>query len=113
MYIEEAHATDAWQTGSNLKDEVLFATPRTFDDRAEIGAACVKDLKIDLPTIVDEIDNRTERAYTAWPDRLYVIDAAGRITFKSPAGPFGFEVEPVARALEVLAGPAVRPAGPS
>jgi type I thyroxine 5'-deiodinase len=92
---------------------VLFATPQTFDDRAEIGATCVRDLKIDLPTIVDEIDNRTERAYTAWPDRLYVLDAAGRITYKSRPGPFGFQVEPVARALAALTGPAVSPAGPS
>ena len=63
--------------GATSKDKVLFATPRSFEDRAEVGATCVKDLKIDLPMVVDEIDNRTERAYTAWPDRLYVIDADG------------------------------------
>jgi len=113
VYIEEAHATDAWQAGSNLEDKVLFATPKTFDDRAEIGATCVRDLKIDLPMVVDEIDNRTERAYTAWPDRLYVIDAEGRITYKSRPGPFGFEVAPLARALAALAGPAVTPAPPA
>ena len=88
---------------------MLFATPRSFDERAEVGATCVKDLKIDLPMVVDEIDNRTERAYTAWPDRLYVIDGAGRITYKSAPGPFGFKIEPVAKALEALAGPAVKP----
>ncbi len=92
---------------------MLFATPRSFEERAEIGATCVKDLKIDLPMVVDEIDNRTERAYTAWPDRLYVIDASGRITYKSRPGPFGFEIEPLGRALAALAGPAVTPARPS
>ena len=107
MYIEEAHATDAWQIGINLQDKVLIATPRSFEDRAEVGAVCVKDLKVGLPMVVDEIDNRTERAYTAWPDRLYVIDGDGRITYKSRPGPFGFKVEPVAKALEALAGPAV------
>jgi iodothyronine deiodinase-like protein len=109
VYIEEAHATDAWQTASNVRDKVLFARPRSFEDRAQVGAVCVKDLKIDLPMVVDEIDNRTERAYTAWPDRLYVIDAGGTITYKSRPGPFGFQVEPVARALAALAGPAVEP----
>ena len=54
MYIEEAHATDAWQLASNVKDKVLFATPQSFDDRAQIGATCVKDLKIDLPMPVIE-----------------------------------------------------------
>ena len=109
MYIEEAHATDAWQLASNVKDKVLFATPQSFDDRAEIGQTCVKDLKIDLPMVVDEIDNRTERAYAAWPDRLYVIDAFGRITYKSRPGPFGFQVAPVAKAVTALAGPAAGP----
>ena len=113
MYIEEAHATDAWQTGSNVRDKVLFATHRSFEDRAEVGAVCVKELKVDLPMVVDEIDNRTERAYTAWPDRLYVIDGDGRITYKSRPGPFGFQVEPIAKALAALAGPAVRPPRPS
>ena len=86
----------------NLEDKVVFASPRTFAARAEVGATCVKDLKIDVPMVVDEIDNRTERAYTAWPDRLYVIDAAGRVAYKSAAGPFGFKIEPVAEALARL-----------
>ena len=102
-----------WQDGDNLEDKVLFATPRSFEDRANVGAVCVKDLKVDLPMVVDEIDNRTERAYTAWPDRLYVLDREGRITYKSRPGPFGFEIEPVAKALAALAGPAVKPARPS
>jgi type I thyroxine 5'-deiodinase len=86
----------------NVEDKVVFARPRTFAARAEVGATCVKDLKIELPMIVDEIDNRTERAYTAWPDRLYVLDAAGRVAYKSAAGPFGFKVEPVGTALRSL-----------
>jgi type I thyroxine 5'-deiodinase len=95
-----------------VKDKVLFETPESFEERAEIGKTCVKDLKIDLPMVVDEIDNRTERAYTAWPDRLYVIDAEGRVTYKSAPGPFGFEIEPLAQALAAVAGPAVTPSRP-
>jgi hypothetical protein len=104
VYIEEAHASDSWQMAVNERENVVFATHRTFDDRAEVGAVCVKDLKVELPMVVDEIDNRTERAYTAWPDRLYVIDAEGRIAYKSAAGPFGFKVDPVERALQALVG---------
>jgi len=55
----------------------------------------------------------TRSAYTAWPDRLYVIDAEGRIVYKSRPGPFGFKIEPVAEALAGLAGPAVKPPRPS
>jgi hypothetical protein len=102
--VEEAHATDGWQTGSNLRDKVLFATHRSLEDRAEAGTACIKGLKVSLPSLVDEMDNRAERAYTAWPDRLYVVDRDGRIDYKSAAGPFGFKVEPVERSLERLLG---------
>lgn len=105
VYIEEAHPSDAWQTSSNLREKVVFATPQSLEERVGVGLVCVKSLKVDLPVIVDEIDNRTERAYTAWPDRLYVVDEGGRIAFKSPAGPFGFEAEPVARTLAGLVGP--------
>jgi type I thyroxine 5'-deiodinase len=100
-----------WQDSDNLDDKVLFATPRSFDDRANIGATCVKELKVDLPMIVDDIDNHTERAYTAWPDRLFVIDANGRIVYKSRPGPFGFKIEPVAESLKALAGPPPAPRG--
>jgi type I thyroxine 5'-deiodinase len=102
VYIEEAHASDAWQMAVNEREKVVFATPRTFGDRAQVGVTCVKDLRVELPMVVDDIDNRTERAYTAWPDRLYVIDAFGRVAYKSAAGPFGFEIEPVGRALGSL-----------
>ncbi len=109
MYIEEAHASDSWQMAVNLEEKVVFASPRSFEDRAGVGATCVKELKVALPMVVDEIANRTERAYTAWPDRLYVLDAEGRIAYKSAAGPFGFKIDPVAHALESLIG---RPAPP-
>ena len=40
VYITEAHPTDVWQTENNLKDKVLFATPRNEDDRAFVAGAC-------------------------------------------------------------------------
>jgi type I thyroxine 5'-deiodinase len=44
-----------------------------------------------------------ERAYTAWPDRLYVIDQAGAVAYKSAAGPFGFKPSDVQATLERIA----------
>ena len=51
---------------------------------------------------MDDPDNRVERAYTAWPDRLYVIDRDGRVAYKSAAGPFGFKPAAVEEALKRL-----------
>jgi hypothetical protein len=102
VYIREAHASDGWQIPSNVKDDVVFASPKTNDERSEIGRMCVVKLGIKFPAVIDGMDNSTEQAYTGWPDRLYVIDRNGRIAFKSPPGPFGFHPEGVAESLKKL-----------
>lgn len=104
VYIQEAHPVDAWQDEDNLKDDVLVQSTKTSDERYTVAGLCVKNLGIELPALVDEADNRVERAYTAWPDRLYVIDQEGRVAYKSAAGPFGFKPAQVEATLkEVLA----------
>jgi hypothetical protein len=48
------------------------------------------------------MDNRTERAYTAWPDRIYVVDRDGNVAYKSEAGPFGFKPDLLPDVLDRL-----------
>jgi type I thyroxine 5'-deiodinase len=100
VYIEEAHPVDAWQVSANLEDDVLVATTRTEDERYEAAGLCITKLGIELPALIDDTDNRVERAYTAWPDRLYVIDQNGLIAHKSAAGPFGFKPADVEATLK-------------
>ena len=107
VYIQEAHPVDAWQVDSNLADDVLVATTRTADDRDRVAGVCVTRLGIELPALVDGPDNRVERAYTGWPDRLYVVDRHGAIAYKSAAGPFGFKPSDVQATLERIV-PAAR-----
>ena len=102
VYIQEAHPIDAWQDDDNLKDDVLVKSTTTEEERAEIAGICLAKLSIELPALVDDPDNRVERAYTGWPDRLYVIDRDGRVAYKSAAGPFGFKPAAVEEALKRL-----------
>ena len=102
VYIGEAHPSDAWQLPSNVRDNVVFASPTDLKERTELADVCVTRLGIKLPAVVDRLDDATEIAYSGWPDRLYVIDASGRIAYKSRPGPFGFkpaEMEAVLRTL--------------
>jgi Iodothyronine deiodinase len=85
---------------------VLFASPKNFDERSEMGKLCVVKLGIKFPAVVDSFDNATERAYTGWPDRLYVIDRDGRVAYKSAPGPFGFKPAGVEETLKRLVPPA-------
>jgi len=107
VYIKEAHASDVWQMSSNLKDNVVFASPKSFDERSQMGETCVRKLGVKFPAVVDTFDDATERAYTGWPDRLYVIDANGRVAYKSKPGPFGFSPDGVAETLARLVPPPV------
>ena len=99
-YITEAHPSDVWQMESNVKDKVVFASPRSEEERGFVAGACVRKLGIEIPAVLDEFGNSTESAYTAWPDRLYVIDAAGRVAYKSRPGPFGFSAEQLKAAIQ-------------
>ena len=100
MYIQEAHPTDLWTTESNVRDRVLYASARTDGERGATASACVRNLGIHIPAILDGIDNKTERAYTGWPDRLYLIGTDGRVAFKTAPGPYGFSTRGLEQALQ-------------
>ena len=84
---------------SNVKDKVMFASPRNESERFSVAGACVRRLNIKFPALVDGFDDRVESAYTGWPDRLYLIGQGGRVLYKSAAGPFGFHPEDLASAI--------------
>lgn len=103
MYITEAHPSDVWQMESNLHDKVVFASPRNEDERATVAGTCVRKLGIEIPAVLDEFGNSTESAYTAWPDRLYLIDRNGKVAYKSKPGPFGFKADELKAAIGRIA----------
>lgn len=105
IYIREAHPSDAWQVGSNVRDGVVYASPATHEERSGIARTCAAALEVDFPALVDDVDNATDDAYTAWPERLYLVGKDGRILYKSGPGPFGFDPEELRGALEALSLP--------
>ena len=105
MYIQEAHPIDLWQMPSNVREGVLFASPRSDGERSGTALACVRRLNIPITAVLDGIDNRTERAYTGWPDRMYLIGKTGRVAYKSAPGPFGFSTQDLERALQRMMPP--------
>jgi hypothetical protein len=102
VYITEAHPSDVWQMERNVKDQVVFASPKNEEERAFVAGACVRKLGIKFPAVLDAFGNSTEQAYTGWPDRIYLIDQNGHIAFKTKPGPFGFKPDDLAAALAKL-----------
>ena len=49
-----------------------------------------KRFKYPLPFGVDDMGNAADLAYSAWPERLYIIDENGRIAYRGGMGPFNY-----------------------
>ena len=101
VYVQEAHPTDGRQSDSNVTEGVLFRQHQSFDEREEVAQTCSLDLHITLPVLVEEMDNVIDEAYGAAPERLYLIDADGRVAYHGGAGPYFFDVDEWEQALEV------------
>jgi len=89
---------------SNRDEKFVFDQPRTFDARRDLATILVERLKFRLPLAIDTIDNRTNAAFAAWPERIYILDRGGRVVYKGGMGPFGFLPEEAEKALEKFLG---------
>ena len=93
VYIREAHASDAWQVPNNLIENILFEEPTSDDERTEVASACQIALDLNMPMLVDRIDNDVDNKYVGLPMRLFLVDADGRIAYAGDKGPFGWDDE--------------------
>jgi hypothetical protein len=85
VYIREAHPADSnWGDGTGILD------PRDLTQRTQVATKCSSELGLGLPLVVDDMTDTVNMLYRAWPERIYVIDRAGRIAHKSGIGPWGF-----------------------
>jgi hypothetical protein len=91
VYVREAHPTDGWRMVTNDRVGVSVPQPRTYDERATVAQSCGRRLGLSFPMLVDTIDDAVNDRYCGLPSRLYLIDRAGKIAYKSGRGPFGFD----------------------
>lgn len=80
---------------SNVKEDVCYAQPKTLEQRLAIGNDFTKRYNYIVPFGIDEMSNAANDAYSAWPERLYVIDESGRIAYKGGNGPFKYNPKEV------------------
>lgn len=85
---------------SNERDGILFEQPRSLEARNEIAQVCSLELKLAIPTLVDDMENSTDLKYYALPDRLYLIARDGRVAYRGGPGPFGFVATELEHAIE-------------
>lgn len=90
VYIKEIHSTDGWQVAENVDDGVLVRQHRSFEERIEVGQTCMIKLALEMPALVDEMDDVVAASYAAMPERLYLIGRDGRIAYQGGVGPMFF-----------------------
>jgi hypothetical protein len=91
IYVREAHPTDGWQMTSNDRAGIVFRQPLDRLERVGVAEKCCQSLVMTIPLLVDDVSDRVGHAYSGMPDRLYVIDRAGKVAYKGGRGPFGFK----------------------
>src|SRR4051794_31200475 len=84
---------------SNDRAGIAVAQPATRRERGAVAARCCESLKMTMPLLVDELDDRVGHAYSGMPDRLYVIGRDGRVAYQGGRGPFGFKPGEMEQAL--------------
>ena len=77
--------------GRNRRADIRVPDPTTATGRTEVAQTCAVRMRIQMPVLVDGIDNAVASAYGGWPDRLYLIGRDGRIAFQGGEGPFGLK----------------------
>lgn len=74
--------------------------PKTIEERRQVAGRCEESLKYGIDTYIDEMDDAVNKAYAAWPTRLYLVGLDGRVVYAAGLGPFDFKPAKLANAIE-------------
>ena len=102
VYLREAHPSDGWKMSSNEKAGINIAQPTTLEQRCQVAHLCNSALSMGVPILVDDVNDNVGRAYSGFPDRLYLIDRDGKVLHKSGRGPFGFRPRELEQSILML-----------
>ena len=110
VYIREAHPVDGWWLGKGIMSILLTLSrskasrdlydPKTIQERRAAASDCQQSLQYGIKTYVDEMDDAVNKAYAAWPTRLYLINKAGSVIYAGGPGPFGFKPSALGQAIQ-------------
>ena len=100
VYIREAHPADGWQVHANLDEDIIHDAPVTMEQRCELAGACHDYMKLEVPFLVDDMNNQADEGFIAKPLRLFVLDAEGVVTYVSGQGPANYHLEDWAEAIK-------------
>jgi len=89
IYIKEAHAADGdWPMQYAIEKGIKQQTK--YADRCTTAEMLMEEKKLTIPMLVDGIKNEVNDAYSALPDRVFLVRKDGRLGVAGARGPRGF-----------------------
>ena len=83
-----------------MDEGAVLKQQTTLEERRQQARETARRLDLSLPLLLDEMDNRANVAFAAWPERLVVVGADRRIVYPGSPGPWGFSPEEAREQLE-------------
>ncbi len=106
VYISEAHAAGGpaaqWQSTINSREGIDLPAARNLAEKQEHAALCLRKLQLPFALAVDGMDAAAERAYNAWPSRLYLVDRDGKVAYQTRLGELDFHAGDLERAIHAM-----------
>lgn len=90
VYIAEAHPTDGWAIDGNVE----IANHKAMEDRFAAAAKMLSMEPQTCPVLVDQMDDKCNKAFAAIPERLYIVQD-GIIIYKGGRGPWDYRINEV------------------
>jgi len=90
IYIREAHAADGPRP-SGVGKTLGINEHKNYEDRCQTAEMLINDRSLTMPMLIDDMNNSTNLAYQAHPDRVFLVRTDGRLAVAAERGPWGFE----------------------
>lgn len=95
IYIQEAHATDGRRPSRTVK----VALHKTLDDRKTAASGCSAVSPLKAPVLVDDIKDTVTKAYSALPERFFILGTEGKVLYAGGRGPHGVDLDALEKSL--------------
>lgn len=90
VYIREAHAADSQRPVPYAKEKGIVQQT-DYGDRCVTAQMLMDEKQLTIPCLIDGMDNATNQAYQAQPDRVFLVQVDGKLAVAAERGPFGFK----------------------
>ena len=98
IYTQEAHATDGRRPNRSVKVE----SHKTIEDRKTAAQGCVATSVLKVPVLLDDMKDSAATAYSAMPERFFILNPNGKVSFAGGRGPRGVDLDALEESLKAL-----------